>query len=167
MTSKNENAETDANADDATPDFADHAVRVKACILKAKTYGDKAINMETTAAVTLIEVKAGLPHVTYQAWLKANEINARTASRLVAEHITPKKREARRAKANEKAKTEREKAEAKTAKEAAQAEAAKGAAEGRPDDVRTEVLRIVGRLDAEKIAAVYGFLVAEGMAKRD
>lgn len=134
------------------------ANEIKARIAAACKMQTKVDEIENGAALMLLQAKAHFKGQkgAYGQWLKLNEINARTASRLMAEHVDPAKRGTRKAANNERNKKARAKAE--KAKSAAE-----GAKAGNKDDIRTEVLRVIGGLDADAIAAVYGFLVAEGM----
>ena len=129
----------------------------KAHIEKSVMYDEKSRQHAVSAALILLEAKAALGHGNYMPWLKENDIAPRTASRLIAEHLDPKKREARQTKANAKGKADR--AKAKRADEKAKAEA--------KDPMRTEVLKIVSKLDADGIAAVMGFLVAQGYTETE
>ena len=133
---------------------AQTAKLIKAHIAKAAGYDEKARQNEVSAALYLIQAKAELPHGQYMPWLKEHDIAPRTASRLIAEHVDPAKRAARMTKQNEKGKKDRAKAAKAEAKEA-KAEA---------DPIRTEVLRIIGGLDAMGIEDIHQFLQEQGYA---
>ena len=127
-------------------------------IEKAEKYQEKAVNNEISAALLLIEAKEKLGHGNYTPWLELHGIAQRTASRLIAEHMDPAKRAARMTQASMTGRKER----AKAAKaEKAEEKAEKAAA---VDPIRTEVLRIIGGLDAPGIEDVHEFLQAQGYA---
>ena len=131
-------------------DFEAAAASVKTLISDAAVLRLEAVSIENQAAVILIAAKDACAHGEYGVWLDANDIARTTAARIVREFKNPEKKAERIAK-------NKNTPSAKAAKAAS-------AASGDPEDtLRTEVLRIVGGLDADAIAAVYGFLVAQGM----
>ena len=130
------------------------AKTIKAHIEKAVGYDEKARQNEVSAACLLVTAKKELGHGKYTPWLKEHDIAPRTASRLIAEHVDPSKRAARMSKANEKGKKDRVKAAKQDKTEKAE----------KADPIRTEVLRVIGGLDASAIEDVMAFLTEQGWA---
>ena len=133
-------------------DFTAAAAEVRKIIAASAGLRTKAHENEKKAAVILIAAKAACKHGQYGKWLDSVDIARTTAARIVREYNNPEK------------KAERQKANKATPS----AKSAKVVAAGDPKDtLRVEVLRIVGGLDADQIAAVYGFLAAQGMTDDD
>ena len=133
-------------------DFTAAASRVKALISKAAGFRAKVTATENQAAIILIAAKEACDHGQYGKWLDSVDIARTTAARIVREFKNPGKKAERQAKN----------------KQTPSAKSAAVVAAGDPKDtLRTETLRIVGGLDADQIAALYGFLTAQGWTDED